>query len=120
MAILLPVFLFLLGINRVFAYSFMLGAAVFVVANLYFTAYAARSAEVQNVHWALHKVKRGQTGKFVLCAVGFAVVFHLFKPLAAKAVFLGFVSMVLLQCYIAAKLVAGKVFQPKISDERVS
>lgn len=114
---LLPVFLFLLGINEVFAYSFMLGALVFVVANLYFTAYASRAAGGQSIHWGLHTVKRGQVGKFVLCALGFAVVFHWFESLAVAAVFLGFLSMILLQCYIAAKLVAGKVFYPEAVTE---
>ena len=112
--ILLPVFLFLVGIAPIFAYSFVLGAAVFAIANLYFTAYASQVAGAQNTHWALKQAKHGQMGKFVLSALGFALVFNFFESLLVVAVFIGFFFMVLLQWFIAAKLVANKVFYPKM------
>jgi len=106
--ILLPVFFGLMCVNLIFAYSFLLGAAIFIVSNLYFIAYASRFAGFQQLSWIMRAFNRGQAGKFVLSALGFALVFHFFKPIVASAVFGGFVTMILLQQFISCRLVSAK------------
>ena len=103
-AVTAALFMFVLD-GLVAGYSVLLGAAIVVVANTYFTYkafkfYGARSAPaiVQSL-WAEQMVK------FVLAAVLFRLVFWIVKPLEVSALLWGYV---LLQVTTAVSLLTMK------------
>lgn len=82
------------------------GGMVFLVPNAYFTFYAFRYSEAQstlNVALSLH---RGQIGKLILVAVGFALVFRFVEPLHVWPLFLGYLYMLAVHIAVAAKVSA--------------
>lgn len=104
LVVLLPVCLVLLGFNKVWAWSFGLGAVIFILPNFYFALYAFRFHGARHAHWIAKSFKWGESGKFALVAVGFALVFRFISPLNAPLLFAGFCSMIVLQWWIAHRL----------------
>ncbi|TVZ41621.1 ATP synthase protein I [Alteromonadaceae bacterium 2753L.S.0a.02] len=94
----------LLLVSMVVAYSFALGALVFVLPNTYFTLYAFRYRGARNAHWIAKSFKWGESGKFALAAVGFAMVFNFISPLHVPALFAGFCSLIIMQWWLAVYL----------------
>jgi len=90
------------------AYSIFLGAAVYIIPNLYFTYYAFRYRGSELTPWIRQSFMFGEFGKLSLTAVGFALVFVFVQPLHIGAVFTGFVTMIISQWWLAHKI-AGTV-----------
>ncbi len=101
-ALVLVVCLLLAIMNLVYAWSFGLGALIFILPNTYFTLYAFRYRGARAAPWVAKSFKWGESGKFALVAVGFALVFRFVSPLNDSLLFAGFCSMVVLQWWLAA------------------
>lgn len=93
-----------LSIDKVFAYSLLVGMLIFILPNLYFTYYAFRYRGTQQILWIRHSFMMGELGKLSLTAVGFALVFVFIRPLNVGALFTGFIVMIFLQCWLARKI----------------
>lgn len=78
------------------AWSFLCGGLVHVVPGVYFArqAFQTRKTGVAEVAKAFYL---GEAVRFVLTALGFAMVFALLRPLNAIAVFAGFGVMWVVQ-----------------------
>lgn len=91
-------------INVIAAYSVMCGAGIYIVPNIYFSLYAFRYRGAQLAPWIARSFSWGESGKFALAAVGFALVFNFVQPLNVAMVFAGFCSMIILQWFVARKI----------------
>lgn len=98
----------LLFVSLLLAYSFALGACIFIVSNLYFTVYSFRYSGARYSDWVLRSFKWGESGKLILSAMGFALVFNYVKPLSVGTLFIGYITMVILQWIISARVALGK------------
>jgi len=83
------------------AYSFGLGVLIFVLPNTYFTLYAFRYRGARSAAWIAKSFQWGESGKFALVAIGFALVFRFVSPLNVPLLFAGFSSMMVLQWWLA-------------------
>ncbi|WP_045856374.1 ATP synthase subunit I [Teredinibacter purpureus] len=101
LGITLPLCLIMLVYGLVPAYSFGLGALLFIVPNTYFTLYAFRYSGARFAQWTAKSFSWGESGKFALVAVGFALAFRFVTPLHVPLLFVGFCTMVALQWWIA-------------------
>ena len=86
-------------------YSLGIGGFVYAIPNLYFTYSAFRfqfnGSNPVTAQIVVHSLRRGAWGKFVLVALGFALVFRWVAPLNEALLFVGFFCMVILQWYLA-------------------
>jgi len=98
--ILLPLMIFY---GEVSAYSFGLGAVIFILPNTYFTHYAFRYRGSRALPRIIRSFKWGEYGKFVLVGLGFAMVFRFVSPLSYLATFAGFGSALALHCWYASR-----------------
>jgi ATP synthase protein I len=90
--------------GKVYVISITLGAAIYILANLYFTLYAFRYRGASATVWIAQSFSWGESGKFALTAVGFALVFRFVEPLHEPTLFAGFSSMIILQWFIGRQL----------------
>jgi ATP synthase protein I len=93
-----------LGFGWIVAYSICLGAALYMLPNLYFTYYAFRYRGSELTSWIRQSFMFGEFGKLSLTAVGFALVFTYIRPLHIGALFTGFVVMIFSQWRLAKKI----------------
>lgn len=100
--------------------SFAYGSVIFIVANTYFVFNAFRfqlnhrtgkrsdvgSGEDNHyrVMTAALSFKRGLFGKLVLIAVGFALAFRFIANMNAPLLFMGFITMIVLQVFLASRI----------------
>lgn len=78
----------------VVAKSAFLGGLVFSLPTIYFTLYAFRYRKAEQATLMAQSFYWGQTSKFSLVTMGFALVFVFGKVLAIPAVFAGFCLMI--------------------------
>lgn len=81
--------------GEVSAFSSLAGGLIFIFPQLYF---GYKSYQDQGARSALKIVQnfyKGESGKIILIAMGFAVVFSLIKPLDYFALFFTFISVLL-------------------------
>ncbi|WP_096086641.1 ATP synthase subunit I [Agaribacterium haliotis] len=90
--------------GKVEFYSLLLGVAVYVLPNLYFTYYAFRFHGADYAAWIKHSFMWGEMGKLSLTAIAFALVYRFVDPLEVKALFSGFALMIILQCWLGRKV----------------
>ncbi|WP_245929271.1 ATP synthase subunit I [Agarilytica rhodophyticola] len=103
----------LLAINDVgIAYSFVLGSLIYIIPNLYFVHYAFRYSGAEYAPLIARSFSSGESGKLVLAALGFILVYRFVKPIHSPALFVGFSFMIVLQWFVAAKIVKMRS-QPK-------
>ena len=86
-------------------YSFGLGCLVYVIPNLYFVHYAFRYRGAEEAQRIAQSVNWGESGKIALAALGFVLVYRFVSPLHHLSVFLGFFSMIVLQWFVAVRIV---------------
>ncbi|WNO09118.1 ATP synthase subunit I [Teredinibacter sp. KSP-S5-2] len=99
-----PVSTLVYWFDPVQGYSFLLGALIYLVPNLYFTNYAFRYSGAKAARWVAGSFSLGESGKLALAAVGFAAVLKYVQPLDAKLLFAGFICLVVLQWFIAMRI----------------
>lgn len=85
----------LLTIDLTTAYSALLGGLIAVAPNVFFARQAFRFRGAQVTRHIAQAFYLGETGKFVLTAVAFAVVFAVVRPLNAWALWATFVVIML-------------------------
>lgn len=96
--ILLALFsLSLLAIDRVAAYSMFSGGMIAILSQAYFAALVFRWRGARSARAIARSSYVGETGKFLLSAGGFALVFALVRPLYGPAVFGGYLAMLGIQ-----------------------
>ncbi|MFL0803622.1 MAG: ATP synthase subunit I [Agarilytica sp.] len=98
----------LLTEDAVTAYSYCLGALVYVLPNLYFVHYAFRFAGTQNVPLIARSFSWGESGKIALASLGFVLVYRLVEPISHPSLFAGFFSMIIFQWFIAYRIVSAR------------
>lgn len=85
--------------DSVLAYSAMLGCLVYWIPNAYFARLAFRYSSAQFPTMSLQSIYRGEIGKFLLTAMGFAVIFVCIKPLSHWAMFTAYLAMIISQWF---------------------
>ena len=106
---LVPVSLILLMTDKVIAYSFVFGGLVYMLPNLYFVHYAFRYTDAKASAWIARSFSWGESGKLVLAALGFLMVFRLVDPLNTAALMTGFCCMIVLQWFVAARIAKAMI-----------
>lgn len=87
--------------DEVTAYSALLGGSIAIGPNFYFALQAFRYSGARAASEVASSFYRGEAGKFVMTAMGFAVCFAAVKPLDAAATFLTYIFMVVLNWMLA-------------------
>ena len=103
-AVVIPATFSLLWFDQILAYSFVLGALVYCLPNLYFTIYAFRYRGAHMAPWITKSFSWGESGKLALAAVGFALVFRFVENLSVMSLFAGFCSLIVTQWLIGRKV----------------
>jgi len=91
--------------SGVAAYSFALGGLIYVIPNLYFVHYAFRFQGAVLAPLIVRSFGWGESGKIALVAVGFVLVYRLIDPLHDLSVFAGFGTMIVIQWFVAVRLI---------------
>lgn len=94
----------LLWVDSVTAYSVLLGGLTFIVPTGFFARQAFRFRGAQAMQRIAHAFYRGETTKFVLTAMAFALIFTLVKPLNLVALWLAYVMALLVHHLLAARM----------------
>ena len=99
LAVLIPLCLLLLALDKVSAYSVLSGGLIAIVPQAYFAALAFRWRGARSARAIAHSSYAGEIGKFFLSVAGFAVVFAVLRPIDGPAVFAGYLAMLALQIF---------------------
>lgn len=105
--ILVSVSLALTAVNRGWALSALCGGLLAVIPALYFSAYAFRYRGARQARQIVRAFNRGESGKFVLTLLGFALVFVLVKPLYPLWVFSVYLLMLVVQWIVTARVLTA-------------
>lgn len=97
LATLVPLCLFLLAYDKVYAYSVASGGLIGIVPQAYFAALAFRRRGARSARDIARSSYAGEIGKFLLSVAGFAVVFAMVRPIDGLAVFIGYLVMLAIQ-----------------------
>ena len=103
--VLIPLSVLLFLVDTTVAYSSLLGGMLCLVPNTYFAHYAFRYSGAQVTRQIARAFYWGETGKFLLTMVGFALVFVLIKPLNLVALFIVYAVMLALQWLASARII---------------
>ena len=97
LALLVPLCLFLLAIDKVVAYSVLGGGLIAIVPQAYFAVLAFRWRGARTSRAIANSSYAGLVGKFLLSVAGFALVFAVVRPIDGPAVFVGYLAMLMTQ-----------------------
>jgi ATP synthase protein I len=89
----LPLFAY----DQTVAWSLAAGGLVAIVPQAYFALLAFRWRGANSARAIARSSYAGETGKFLLSAAGFAVVFATVRPISGLAVFAGYLAMLMIQ-----------------------
>ncbi len=103
LAVLIPAGLIVLLIDRVTGYSLILGGLIQWLPSVYFFGHAYRYQGARSMPLVAKSFYKGEAGKLMLSASGFAVVFALVKPINVLALFIAFLAMVVLQFFLTVR-----------------
>jgi ATP synthase protein I len=102
-AILIVASLCSLWVDITTAYSVLLGGLIFIAPTGFFARQAFRFRGAQATLHIARAFYRGETTKFVLTAMAFALVFALVKPLNLIALWLAYVAAMIVHQILAAR-----------------
>lgn len=88
----------------IICYSVLLGGLIFLVPNIYFAIYSFRRNDESTGSMILRNFYKGETGKFLLSLIGFAVVFALINPINGLALFTTYIGLTLFQWAVIIRL----------------
>jgi ATP synthase protein I len=108
MVVLAAVAASLVLMNTTTAYSVLLGGLISLGPNSYFARLAFRFRGARAVPLVARSFYLGETGKFVLTATAFAVVFATVKPLDVTALWAAFLCMTASHWYVWHRHLAGR------------
>lgn len=103
-ALLTVVSLGLLWVDLITAYSVLLGGLTFIVPTGFFARQVFRYRGAQATPRIARAFYRGETTKFVLTALAFALIFTLVKPLNLTALWLAYVVALLIHQMLAMRI----------------
>jgi len=89
--------------NPVAAYSVVYGGLIYWLPNAYFTWLIFCYHNVQSPTVLVQSFYRGEVGKFLLTATGFAVIFVFVDSLSYLAVFAAYIGMVISQWLLVSR-----------------
>jgi len=79
--------------GQVSGYSALLGGLIFLLPHGYFAFKAFRYSGARSAKKIISSFYQGESGKLILCAISFTVVFKWIQPLDVAALFLTFAIM---------------------------
>lgn len=94
----------LLVVDTTIAYSVLLGGLTFIVPTGFFARQAFRFRGAQATQRIARAFYRGETTKFVLTAMAFALIFTLVKPLNLAALWLAYVMALLVHHVLTVRM----------------
>lgn len=97
LAFLVPLCLLQAVFDEVRAYSMASGGLVAIVPQAWFASRAFRRRGAQAARVIARNSYAGEVGKFLLSAVGFAMIFAMVRPIDGLAVFVGYLAMLAIQ-----------------------
>jgi ATP synthase protein I len=86
------------------AVSLFLGGLIHLIPNMFFARQVFRFSGAKAAHRVTQAFYRGELGKFILTATGFALVFSLVKTVNPAALFAGFGVMLVSHAVLVARL----------------
>lgn len=95
-------------ISKDWAIGFGFGVLISILPQSYFALQAFRVSAAKDPQRAYFAMMRGESGKFLLTAVFFALLFKFRPDILAPAVFSGFLVMLLIQIVSSALLIKEK------------
>jgi len=99
LAILVPLCLVILALDKVRAYSVLSGGMIAILPQAYFAALAFRWRGARSARAIARSGYAGEVGKFFLSFAGFAAVFAVVRPIDGLAVFAGYLAMLTIQIF---------------------
>ena len=97
LAILVPLCVFLLAFDQVWAYSALSGGLIAILPQAYFATLAFRWRGARSARAIARSSYAGEVGKFLLSVAGFAAVFVMLRPINGLALFAGYLAMLTIQ-----------------------
>lgn len=91
-----------LFLNTVDAYSIFIGGVISIVPNAYFARQVFRYAGAIYAQQVARSFYRGETGKFLTTLALFTGTFVLVKPLNVFALFMAYLSIMMLNAFLIA------------------
>ena len=105
---LLVISLLAMTLGKTVACSVLIGGVVHIVPQAWFARMAYRYSGARQAPRILNAIYKGEAGKLLLTAVMFALTFYYVQPLQVTAVFAGYVAMIIVYGYSAAKVIQPK------------
>ena len=97
----------LLPIDASLAASAAVGGLIQIIPQAWFTRQAYRYSGARQVRNVVNAMYKGESGKLLLTAALFAVVFHRLTWVDAPVLFISFGTMILVQLFVTAKVMNG-------------
>jgi ATP synthase protein I len=94
----------LLLVDRIIAWSALLGGLIAIAPNIYFARWAFRFSGARAAQQVAHSFYIGEAGKFVITVCLFALVFATITPLSVVSIFVTYLVMVIVNWFFAAHL----------------
>ena len=91
--------------NAAVSYSLLLGGLLHLIPNMYFAALAFRYRGTRSIRQNIGTLAKGEAIKFLMTAVGFALVFVFVDSINVLAVFCAFILMIVVHVVATAKLI---------------
>lgn len=82
-----------MAIDKVTAYSVLIGALIYFAPNLYFVYRAFKYRGARSAKMILRSFYAGESIKLFMTAILFGLTFALVKPISVLAVFAGFIAI---------------------------
>lgn len=105
LVVLFLVSLALLPIDWALAASAATGGLIQIIPQAWFTRRAYRYSGARQVRNVVNAMYRGESGKLLLAAALFALVFHRFSWLDPATLFISFGAMIVVQLFVTAKTI---------------
>ncbi|MCV6604759.1 MAG: ATP synthase subunit I [Porticoccaceae bacterium] len=99
--------LVLLAIDGRLAASAAVGGLLHIIPHAWFTRQAYRYRGARQVRQIVTAMYRGESGKILLSAALFAIVFARFKWVEPVTLFTSFGAMIVVQLFVTAKVIGG-------------
>lgn len=85
--------------------SLIAGGLIGIIPQLYFALYAYRFQGARASRQVVRAFNRGESGKFLLTLMGFALAFVLIKPLDVVALFMIYIVMLVAQIVLSVSVI---------------
>lgn len=90
--------------GKLVAKSYFIGGLIYLIPNLYFVHYAFRYATKEHYAQAARSIVWGEMGKLGLSCLAFAIVFSSDYVIDEVFIFVGFISVIISQWFVALRI----------------